>query len=255
MSRVQSPKSENQIRIPQSEIRILLWDIDGTLVIAPRGGAYKEYFAPAMERVYGSSGVLKERLKVSGMTDLQIVYEALLPEGMTEERLYAKADWFTQVLGEEIKRVCDKEEQRFVSLPGTHEILQATSENPLFVNALLTGNLIPAAKYKLAYVGLDKYFDFEIGAFGHESHRRIDLPAVAQRTISARFDYEFEPSQFIIIGDTPNDILTAKHFGAKAVAVATGRNNPADTLSPHNPDYLFENLSDTAKVIQILETI
>lgn len=248
MSKVQSPKSENQIRI-------LLWDIDGTLVIALRGGAYKEYFAPAMERVYGSTGILWNQLKVSGMTDLQIVYESLAPEGFTVEQIFAKADEFTQVLGEEIKRVCDPEEERFVSLSGTHEILQATSENPLFVNALLTGNLIPAAKYKLAYVGLDKYFDFEVGAFGHESHRRIDLPAVAQRTISAKFDYAFEPSQFIIIGDTPNDILTAKHFGAKAVAVATGRNTPAETLLPHNPDYLFENLSDTSKVIQVLETV
>lgn len=242
------------IRSSPSAVRILLWDIDGTLLISPRGGAYKDYFAPAMERVYGSSGTLRSTLKVSGMTDLQIVYEALRHEGMTTERIYAKKARFTEVLAEEIKRVCDNVENRFISLPGTTEILTATSQNPLFINSLLTGNLPPAAKYKLAFVGLDGFFDFEIGAFG-ESHQRNDLPAVAAQNINQKFNYEFAPSQFVIVGDTPNDIACARHFGMKAVAVATGRNQSLEILAPHNPDYLFENLSDTAEILRVLGEI
>lgn len=237
------------------KLRILLWDIDGTLLIARGGGAYKDYFAPAMERVYGSSGILRGQLKVSGMTDLQIAFESLQPEGFSVEQIYGKCDEFCQAIGEEIERVCAPEENRFVALPGVREILEATHENPLFVNALLTGNLPVAALFKLKFVGLDKFFDFSLGAFGNESHRRIDLPAVAARNISAKFDYEFAPSQFIVIGDTPNDIACARHFGAKAVAVATGRNYPAESLIPHKPDYLFQNLTDTTKVLQVLETL
>lgn len=255
MSKVQSPKSEKQIRIPNSEIRILLWDIDGTLVIAPRGGAYKDYFAPAMERVYGSSGVLRERVKVSGMTDLQIAYEALAPEGVTVEEIYRKTDEFCLVLGEEIERVCAAEKGRFVALPGARELLQATTEHPLFVNSLLTGNVPLAARFKLAFVGLDGFFDFSIGAFGNQSHERNDLPFIAARHASEKFDYEFLPSQFIVLGDTPNDIACAHHFGAKAIAVATGRNHPPETLLPHQPDFLLENLTETAKILQVLETI
>ncbi len=247
--------SENQIPNPKSQIRILLWDIDGTLVIAPRGGAYKEYFAPAMERVYGSSGVLRTRIKVSGMTDLQIAYEALQPEGVTVKQIYAKSDEFCHVLGEEIERVCGNEKGRFVSLPGSRELLQATDEHPLFINSLLTGNVPQAAKFKLKFVGLDNFFDFSIGAFGNESHERKNLPAVAARHASAKFDYEFAPSQFIVLGDTPNDIDCARYFGAKAIAVATGRNHPPETLLPHQPDVLLESLIETAKVLQILETI
>jgi phosphoglycolate phosphatase len=81
------------------------------------------------------------------------------------------------------------------------------------------------------------------------------LPAVAARNISAKFDYEFAPSQFIVLGDTPNDIACARHFGAKAVAVATGRNHPAETLVPHEPDYLLNDLNDTAEVLRILENL
>jgi phosphoglycolate phosphatase-like HAD superfamily hydrolase len=247
--------NESQISNLKSQIRILLWDIDGTLLTAPRGGAYKDYFAPAMEKIYGSSGVLREQLQVSGMTDLQIAFEALQSEGFTVEQIYAKNVEFSRAIGDEIERVCAGVENRFVALPGAREILEATQKNPRFVNALLTGNFPLAAEFKLKFVGLDEFFDFELGAFGNESHRRIDLPAIAARNISAKFDYEFQPSQFIVLGDTPSDIACARHFGAKAVAVATGRNHPAETLTPYNPDYLFENLIDTNHVLNVLENL
>lgn len=251
----QNSNSENSLAVSPSEIRILLWDVDGTLLIAPRNGSYKDYFAPAMERVYGSSGILGGKLKVSGMTDLQIAAECLQPEGFTVEQIYAKNAEFCSAVGEEIERVCAAEEGRFVALPGVRKVLAATAENPLFVNALLTGNLPLAAEFKLRFVGLDEFFDFSLGAFGNESHRRNDLPAVAARNVSAKFGYEFAPSQFIVLGDTPNDIACARHFGAKAVAVATGRNHPPETLLQHKPDFLLENLTDAAKVLRVLETI
>ena len=73
-------------KIQDSTLRILLWDIDGTLMRSTVGGAFKEYFAPALERVFGSSGKLAD-LQVSGMTDMQIAYEALKDEGFTPEQI------------------------------------------------------------------------------------------------------------------------------------------------------------------------
>lgn len=259
MSKVTSPDFEVQNLESRNQnlrkLRILLWDIDGTLVIAPRGGAYKDYFAPAMQRVYGSYGTLYDKLNVSGMTDLQIAYEVLQSEGISSEDINAKAALFNKVLGEEINRNCSSEAERFVALPGVHKVLEATQEHAFFINSLLTGNLPTAAHYKLSFVGLDKFFDFDLGAFGNESHRREDLPAIAAGHFRQKFDYEFVPKQFIIIGDTPNDIACARAFGAKAVSVATGRNHPKETLVPYKPDYIFENLLDTANVLKILETI
>lgn len=252
-SEVQSPKSEIESKSANRETRVLLWDIDGTMLIAPRSGNYKEYFAKSLSRVYGSHGTIWEMGSVSGMTDLQIAFEALKPANVTLETIYERKDDFHKAFTEEMSKVCDA--NHFRILDGVREILQATRENPLFVNALLTGNLENAAKHKLKLVGLDEFFDFELGAFGDSSHQRQDLPQIAADKISAKFDYNFEPSQFTVLGDTPNDIACARYFGAKAVAVATGRSHPPETLSPHNPDFLFENLSDTAKVIEVLSKL
>ena len=56
-------------------MRILLWDIDGTLIRSVRTGAYKDYTIPVLEEIFGTAGRLAD-MQVSGMTDLQIVYEA-----------------------------------------------------------------------------------------------------------------------------------------------------------------------------------
>jgi phosphoglycolate phosphatase-like HAD superfamily hydrolase len=66
---------------------------------------------------------------------------------------------------------------------------------------------------------------------------------------------ELKPEQFIVIGDTPNDIRAARAFGAKMVSVATGKNHPAAELEKFKPDVLLENLSDTKEVLQILKNL
>ena len=57
-----------------SSFRALLWDIDGTLMRSTRAGSFKDYTIPMLEEVFGTAGRLPE-MRVSGMTDLQIVGE------------------------------------------------------------------------------------------------------------------------------------------------------------------------------------
>lgn len=92
-------------------------------------------------------------------------------------------------------------------------------------------------------------------AFGEISHRRDDLAIEAEKLFNEKYDFAFLPQQFIVIGDTPNDIACARAFGAKVVAVATGRNQSGESLISHQPDFLFDDLGDTAKVLQVFETI
>jgi hypothetical protein len=68
------------------DLRILLWDIDSTLIRSTRAGSFKDYTIPMLEEVFGTAGRLPE-MKVSGMTDLQIVGEALKHEGFTHEHI------------------------------------------------------------------------------------------------------------------------------------------------------------------------
>lgn len=131
------------------------------------------------------------------------------------------------------------------------EVLQSLADHPRYHSALLTGNIEPAAYLKMELVGLSEFFDLP-GAFGDESHDRRDLPALAAERISRHLNLRLEPCQFIVIGDTPNDIACARHFGARAVVVGTGRMYTREDLLECNPDALLPDLSSVERVMQIL---
>lgn len=236
-------------------LRVLLWDIDGTLMRSVRPGAFKEYTIPVLESIFGTAGRLSE-MSVSGMTDLQIVAEALRDEGFTPEQIRGRVRELRDRYLAELQRVSAAAEggALFELLPGAREILAATHAHPRYRSALLTGNIKPAAQLKMQLVGLSEFFTLR-GAFGDDSHDRRDLPALAARRIMRRLNVTLRPSQFIVIGDTPNDIACARHFGAHVVAVGTGRVNSADTLRPHHPDIFLPDLSDTEAVMRAFDSL
>jgi phosphoglycolate phosphatase-like HAD superfamily hydrolase len=134
------------------------------------------------------------------------------------------------------------------------EVLQTIARHPRYHSALLTGNIEPAAYLKMDLMGLSEFFDLP-GAFGDESHDRRDLPALAAERIRKHLQLELAPEQFIVIGDTPNDIACARHFGARSVAIATGRLFSAAELSEHKPDALLPDLSDVERVMSTLDAL
>ena len=242
-------------RVRPEDLRVLLWDIDGTLVRSARAGAFKDYTVPVLESVFGTAGRLRE-MTVSGMTDWQIVLEALSPEGFTSEQVRERVIELRERYVAELERVSslEHEEPLFQLLPGVREVLEAARAHPRYVSALLTGNVEPAARLKMRLVGLSEFFTLR-GAFGDDSHDRRDLPAVALRRVSRRLGVELVPSQLVVIGDTPNDIACARHFGARAVGVGTGRVNSVETLRPHQPDALLPDLSDIEAVLKVFEVL
>jgi phosphoglycolate phosphatase len=248
---------QSEIRNPNSEIenvRILLWDIDGTLIHSKRSGSFSDYFIPTLEEVYGTAGSLAA-MRVSGMTDTQIAYEALRGEGFEVSDIFAKIDRFIEVLGRRMSAVIEESDDRFGVFAGVREVLSKTASDPLFINSLLTGNLSVAAEIKLRSVDLWHYFDGRPHAYGEISHRRGELALFAGRKYSEYLSAELKPDQFIVIGDTPNDIACARHFGARAVAVATGRIHSAEELAECEPDVLLEDLRDTENVLEVLQNL
>ena len=139
----------------------------------------------------------------------------------------------------------------FQLLPGVRETLEAIAAHPRYRSALLTGNIEPAAYLKMDLMELSPFFDLP-GAFGDESHDRRDLPAFAAKRIQEHLGVDLEPHQFIVIGDTPNDIDCARHFGARALAVGTGRLYRTRDLLDCKPDAFIPNLSDPDLVLQTL---
>jgi phosphoglycolate phosphatase len=231
-------------------MRVLLWDIDGTLIHSVKTGGYKEYTIPVLEEIFGTSGRLRD-MRVSGMTDLQIVYEALSVEGISQENILARAEVLVSRLTEEARRVTGNGVKFFEVLPGVRETLEALADHPRYESALVTGNIKPMAQLKMELVGLDQFFTLP-GAFGDESHNRRDLPARAAERIRNYLQMDLAPEQFIVIGDTPNDIDCARHFGARAVAVGTGRFYTREEIMACEPDALLPDLANPQLVIETL---
>src|SRR5215475_4883652 len=233
-----------------TDLRILLWDLDGTVVRGKRFGTFKDYTIPMLERVFGTSGCLGQMV-VSGMTDLQIVEEALRPAGITREHIQARRDELQHCYIEEMKVAVGNGAHVIEVIPGAREALQAAHGHPRYMSALLTGNIEPAAHFKVEVAGLSAFFTLP-GAFGNESFDRRDLPALAAGRINAHLNANLRPDQFIVIGDTPNDIACARHFGARAVVVSTGRIHSEEELRKHDPDALLPDFSDTELFLETL---
>ena len=234
-------------------MRILLWDIDGTLIRSVKTGGYKDYSIPVLEEIFGTAGRLAD-MKVSGMTDLQIVFEALSDEGFTHEDILVRAGVLASRLTEEARKVTGNGTKFFEVLPGVRETLEALADHPRYQSALVTGNVQSMAHLKMELVGLDKFFTLP-GAFGDESHNRRDLPGRAAERIRKHLQLDLAPEEFIVIGDTPNDIDCARHFGARAVAVGTGRFYSTEEILACKPDALLPDLTDVELVIKTLANL
>ncbi|HYW74693.1 MAG TPA: HAD hydrolase-like protein [Pyrinomonadaceae bacterium] len=238
---------------PLSSLRVLLWDLDGTLVRGKRYGVFKDYTIPMLESVFGTAGSLHGMI-VSGMTDLQIVEEALRCEGITREHISQRKDELKSCYIREMKRAVGDGAQIIEAMPGAFAALTAVAEHPRYRSALLTGNIEPAAYLKIEVTGLAEFFKLP-GAFGDESFDRRDLPAIAARRINERLNASLPPEHFIVIGDTPNDVACARHFGARVVAVATGRIHSEAELRACQPDALLPDLLDVELFMNTLAAL
>jgi phosphoglycolate phosphatase len=249
----ETPHVSAPLRLPISSLRILLWDIDGTLIRSTKVGSFKDYTIPMLEEVFGTAGRLPE-MKVSGMTDLQIVGEALKHEGFTYDHIRERVHELRESYMKAMHKFTGNGEEVFEVLPGVREVLQAVSDHPRYQSALVTGNIEPAAWLKMELMGLSDFFPLP-GAFGDESHDRSDLPALAAERIRKHLQLDLAPEQFIVIGDTPNDIECAKHFGARSLAVNTGRFYSEAELVKCQPDVLISDLSDVNRVMETLAAL
>jgi phosphoglycolate phosphatase-like HAD superfamily hydrolase len=104
--------------------------------------------------------------------------------------------------------------------PGVVELLEALAgRRQEFSLSLVTGNLEPVARPKLARAGIGHHFPRGQGGFGSDHHKRAELPPIARRRMSSP---PWPRERTVVIGDTPRDIACARADGVRVAAVATG---------------------------------
>lgn len=223
--------------------RLVLWDIDGTLVDS--AGLGRDAFMEAFERVTGAQ---PERLvPFAGRTDMEIALDLLETAGIDHsERLLGD---FQRALAEAMAERAGLVRQRGRSLPGVRDVLERLGAEPDVTQSLLTGNIEANAEVKLAAFGLDTLIDMEIGAYGSDHRRRGELVAVARRKALDLRGVAFQPREIVLVGDTPLDVAAAIEGGARAVGVATGPFEE-DELRHAGADAVLPDLSDLDAVLR-----
>ncbi len=217
---------------------LVLWDIDGTLVDGAGHG--RDAFDDAFRAVMGQPAM---RVEMAGRTDPQIALELL---GGDERHLATMLDELAAALDQRRELIRDQGRP----YPGVPEALAALHGRDDVVQSLLTGNIQLNAALKVEAFGLERWLDFDVGAYGSDPHvERADLVAVARRRAADKYG---EPTGAVLIGDTPLDVAAARSAGARAVAVATGFSS-IEALHECGADAVLANLSDTdAAVAAIL---
>ena len=227
--------------------RLLLWDVDGTLVRAGDLGA--AVFDVALEAVLGVRP--HARVRMSGKTDPQIVREYLAALDIAEtdglvEAVLRSVEGHLAVAAAEGELIAGG-----AACPGTGEVLELLAADERVASTLLTGNIAPNALVKVAAFGLDRWLDLSLGAYGSDEADRNLLVPVALRRVASLRGVELAPPDVWVIGDTPRDLECARAAGTRCLLVATGRYGFAE-LAGLGPDAVLEDLSDAGAVVKLL---
>jgi phosphoglycolate phosphatase-like HAD superfamily hydrolase len=227
-------------------VRLVLFDIDGTLVTAR--GAGRTAFNRALLEIFGTVGPAEAGYDFRGRTDLRILHDLMGAAGFSADDIAARADACFAAYVRELAAVLG-DGRRVQVLPGVPDLVRSLAARDDAVVGLLTGNVEEGARLKLATTGLWPLF--RVGAYGSDHADRRLLPSIACERAQAVLGRAFPFDRVVIVGDTPLDVDCARACGARAVAVATGF-YPYDELAGCRPDLLFRDLGDVAEVVRRL---
>ncbi len=222
--------------------RLLLFDIDGTLITS--GGAGENALRLGIMDRFGIDDDLRG-IEIAGRTDSGIARQFFAKHSLPDTP--GNTTSFFEGYLTHLPRMLSEKDGRL--LPGIVPLLDALTTRDDVILALLTGNLERGAKLKLTHYGVWDYFEF--GAYADDHHDRNQLGHFARTRAKERHGVEFPPENIYILGDTPHDITCARAIGAKAVAIATGQFTRAQ-LAGHAPDFLFDDLGNVDAVVATL---
>ncbi|TVQ64622.1 MAG: HAD family hydrolase [Balneolaceae bacterium] len=213
---------------------ILLFDIDGTLMRVKRS-----FMKELIGRVIAEmrlTGETVNQTSYAGRTDRDI-FSQLISSQPDRKRVY-----------EELKETYIKFMYSYFTsdhadaIAGAEDLVAFASREG-YSMGLCTGNYRETAFLKVEAAGFQECFAF--GGFGCNHEDRVHLPGEAhEEYVSLNGGLTSpDPSDYIIIGDTPNDVRCARYFGARAVTVSTGDYSD-DELRRCEPDLHVRDLRE-----------
>jgi phosphoglycolate phosphatase len=225
------------------QVRLLLFDVDGTLVDC--GGQPLGPFAAALVEVFGTAGAI-DRYNFAGCTDPQAVVDLMTGAGFPAEEVHARLPRMRDLYLPRLESTLDRGRMRL--LPGVEEALLRLAARPEVELALLTGNWEAGARTKLSRFDLNRFFPW--GAFGGEGIRRAELPPIALARAAQRRGRPVAAAETLIIGDSVQDVACARAHGIPVLAVATGKTSAA-ALAAAGADWVVPELAAAGELLQL----
>lgn len=208
-------------------MKILFWDIDGTLLKTAKAGlyAFEEAIAATLHTKFDFT-----KIKTAGMTDYYISHQVLFLATGREPPVHDVCNLikcYEKALPNQLAARLGH------LIPPVKDILNYLHHRQDYASLLLTGNTEIGAKAKLRHYGLDGFFNFSSSAFCDNCFNRTEISTQALTLVNKNYPH-VPPDHIYVIGDTPNDIACGKAIGARTVAVATGMYS-LEELQDHSP--------------------
>jgi phosphoglycolate phosphatase len=228
-------------------VRLVLWDIDGTLV--DTAGHGRLAFAEAFESAFARAPE-PELVPMAGRTDHAIALDILERNGVEDAGAHLPELFEALHTALEARREAIASEG--APQPGIRAALEALRVHHGVLQSVLTGNIERNAHVKLDAFGLVPLLDMEVGGFGSDHGTRSELVGVALAKARERRGLELAPHDVVVIGDTPLDVEAARAAGARAVAVATGPYR-LEELRQAAPDAALEDVTDARALLEAID--
>ena len=229
---------------PGNGARLLLFDIDGTLMVS-RGSGLRA-MNQAMQQIFGLAPRPSD-IRPHGKTDPVLFEELAVAYELPVEELLAEMDVLQQVYATHLE-IGLRDRELIEVKPGVVKLLESLQARPDVHLGLVTGNLQRTAWLKLEAAGLASYFS--TGGFGSDARLRAGLVECALQRFES-LGVICDPQSVWVIGDTPDDVQSGLRHGTNTLAVATGTHDRR-TLQQAGPDVVMDDFADSAQVVDVL---
>lgn len=220
-------------------MKIILFDIDGTLVKAGSAGA--RALDHAVEAMTGHPEACRS-IQIQGATDksnFENAFKAGAGRKPTKKQMAELTRKYVTRLPHEV--LASVRAKKYFKVKGVEKFLARLSGLRGVLVGLGTGNLKEGAFIKLEPSGLLRHFAF--GGYGCDSHHRSEVLEKAVERAAKIAGVKIKRGEVFVIGDTHRDVEAAKEAGYHSGAVLDGFGDPR-LLMRSNPELIAKDFTD-----------
>ena len=221
-------------------MRIVLFDIDGTLVKA--GGAGRKALNRAVFKLYGIRDICST-FSLAGRMDwdnFRRAHENAVGRRATPRDIERVEAAYLALLPDEVRKAV--REGLYAEIAGVSRLVNRLSGLDDVLLGLGTGNIEEGARIKLGPSGLLGRFRF--GGFGRDGGSRTQMLRTAARRAETLAGRRISGARVFVIGDTPRDVSAGRSAGFRTGAVLDGFGD-VEAIRRACPDFLAADFRDT----------